>query len=121
MAKGQTVGTSRREEYAEATRRAILEAARQLFSERGYFATKVDDKQRREQLEALSAELARERSVLDERQRLLETRQEQLQRELANRLAQCQERERKVIADRAAFDKAQAEFQSDLVRLHRLQ
>jgi AcrR family transcriptional regulator len=43
MAKGQTVGTSRREEYAEATRRAILGAARRLFSERGYFATKVDD------------------------------------------------------------------------------
>jgi AcrR family transcriptional regulator len=43
MAKGQTVGTSRREEYAEATKRAILGAARRLFSERGYFATKVDD------------------------------------------------------------------------------
>jgi AcrR family transcriptional regulator len=43
MAKGHTAGTSRREEYAEATRRAILAAARQLFSERGYFATKVDD------------------------------------------------------------------------------
>jgi AcrR family transcriptional regulator len=43
MADGQTVGTRRRDEYAEATRQAILRAARQLFSERGYFATKVDD------------------------------------------------------------------------------
>jgi AcrR family transcriptional regulator len=43
MAGGQTVGTSRREEYADATRRAIVRSARQLFSERGYFATKVDD------------------------------------------------------------------------------
>jgi AcrR family transcriptional regulator len=43
MATGQSVGTSRREEYADATRRAIMRAARQLFSERGYFATKVDD------------------------------------------------------------------------------
>ncbi len=34
---------SRREEYAEATRQAIVGAARRLFSERGYFATKVDD------------------------------------------------------------------------------
>src|ERR1700735_5011818 len=34
---------SRRKEYAEATRRAIVAAARRLFSERGYFATKVDD------------------------------------------------------------------------------
>src|ERR1700724_4873277 len=38
-----TVGMSRREEYAEATRQAIVAAARRLFSERGYFATKVDD------------------------------------------------------------------------------
>jgi AcrR family transcriptional regulator len=34
---------TRREEYAQATRQAILDAARQLFAERGYFATKVDD------------------------------------------------------------------------------
>jgi AcrR family transcriptional regulator len=38
-----TLPGSRRQEYAEATRRAILEAARKLFSERGYFATKVDE------------------------------------------------------------------------------
>src|SRR5258708_10746263 len=43
MAKGLPVGMSRREEYAEATRQAIVGAARRLFSERGYFATKVDD------------------------------------------------------------------------------
>jgi AcrR family transcriptional regulator len=36
-------GTSRRKEYAETTRQAIIDAARRLFSERGYFATKVDD------------------------------------------------------------------------------
>jgi len=36
-------GLTRREEYAEATRQAILTAARRLFSERGFFATKVDD------------------------------------------------------------------------------
>lgn len=34
---------SRRAEYAEVTRRAIIDAARRLFSERGYFATKVDE------------------------------------------------------------------------------
>ncbi|MDR6319902.1 TetR/AcrR family transcriptional regulator [Actinoplanes couchii] len=34
--------TGRRAEYAEQTRRAILEAARTLFTEQGYFATKVD-------------------------------------------------------------------------------
>ena len=34
---------TRREEYAQATRQAIVDAARKLFAERGYFATKVDD------------------------------------------------------------------------------
>ena len=33
----------RRQEYAEATRQAVLEAARQLFAERGFFATRVED------------------------------------------------------------------------------
>jgi AcrR family transcriptional regulator len=36
-------GMSRREEYAQATRQAIVEAARRLFSEQGYFSTKVDE------------------------------------------------------------------------------
>jgi len=34
---------SRREQYALATRQAIVDAARKLFAERGYFATMVDD------------------------------------------------------------------------------
>ena len=34
---------SRRAEYAEATRRAIVDAARELFAQRGYTSTKVDD------------------------------------------------------------------------------
>jgi AcrR family transcriptional regulator len=36
-------GLRRREEYAQATRQAIVDAARQLFGERGYFCTKVDE------------------------------------------------------------------------------
>lgn len=40
---GQPQGVSRRVEYAEATRQAIIDAARHLFAERGYFSTKVDD------------------------------------------------------------------------------
>jgi len=35
--------TSRRAEYAEATRAAIVDAARQLFAQQGYFATTVED------------------------------------------------------------------------------
>jgi AcrR family transcriptional regulator len=37
------VGLRRRDEYAQATRQGIVDAARRLFCERGYFATKVDD------------------------------------------------------------------------------
>ena len=39
----KTSTVSRRAEYAEATRRAIIAAARELFVERGYTATKVDE------------------------------------------------------------------------------
>jgi AcrR family transcriptional regulator len=39
----QTPKRTRRQDYAEATRPAIIDAARRLFAERGYFATKVDD------------------------------------------------------------------------------
>jgi AcrR family transcriptional regulator len=34
---------TRRQDYAEATRQAIIDSARQLFAKHGYFATKVDD------------------------------------------------------------------------------
>jgi len=34
---------TRREQYALTTRRAIVDAARKLFAERGYFATKIDE------------------------------------------------------------------------------
>jgi AcrR family transcriptional regulator len=34
---------NRRQEYAQATRQAIVDTARRLFAEQGYFATKVDD------------------------------------------------------------------------------
>jgi AcrR family transcriptional regulator len=40
---GQEATMSRRAEYAEATRRAIIAAARELFAKRGYTATKVDE------------------------------------------------------------------------------
>src|SRR4051812_26493236 len=34
---------TRREEYVEQTKRSVLEAARELFATRGFFATKVED------------------------------------------------------------------------------
>src|SRR6201986_2032299 len=38
-----TRSSGRRAEYAELTRQAIIDAARALFAERGYFATTVSD------------------------------------------------------------------------------
>jgi AcrR family transcriptional regulator len=46
-ARDTTTRTSRRAEYAEVTRQSILEAARALFIDKGYFATKVDEIARR--------------------------------------------------------------------------
>ena len=43
MDQRATAVPSRRAEYAEATRHAIVVAARELFAQRGYAATRVDD------------------------------------------------------------------------------
>jgi AcrR family transcriptional regulator len=40
---GRLPKSTRREEYAEETRRAIIDAARKLFAQRGYFGTRVSD------------------------------------------------------------------------------
>ncbi len=42
-ARGDIARTGRRAEYARMTRQAILDAARDLFIEKGYFATKVEE------------------------------------------------------------------------------
>jgi AcrR family transcriptional regulator len=41
--ESQSPKLTRREQYALTTKQAIIDAARRLFSERGYFATTVDD------------------------------------------------------------------------------
>ncbi|MFF2521013.1 TetR/AcrR family transcriptional regulator [Streptomyces liangshanensis] len=40
---GKTAQRSRRIEYAELTRQAVIGEARRLFAEKGYFATKIED------------------------------------------------------------------------------
>ncbi|WP_280889877.1 TetR/AcrR family transcriptional regulator [Streptomyces sp. LBL] len=42
-ARNTTAGTGRRAEYAQLTRQAILDVARELFVQKGYFATRVDE------------------------------------------------------------------------------
>jgi AcrR family transcriptional regulator len=43
QARSAPAGATRRAEYAQATREAILTAARELFAERGFFGTRVED------------------------------------------------------------------------------
>jgi AcrR family transcriptional regulator len=43
QSRSAPAGPGRRAEYAQATREAILTAARELFTERGFFGTRVED------------------------------------------------------------------------------
>src|SRR5262249_29843725 len=62
-----------------------------------------------------------ERQLLDDQHRLLAGRQQELQRDLAQRLEEIQSREQAVAAEKAALEKGQKQHQADLVRLDRIQ
>jgi hypothetical protein len=108
---------------------SIRRAARKLQQRKRLFEAEVAqaaglkqaDAQRQAELQARTEELIRERGLLDDRCQLLEHRQKALQKELADRLADIQARERQLSEDRAALEKTQAQHQSDLVRLDRLE
>ncbi len=59
--------------------------------------------------------------VLEEEHRRIATRQVELQGQLADRVQECEEREQKVVEDRAALERGQKQHQADLVRLDRIQ
>ncbi len=71
--------------------------------------------------EARAEQLRRERTVLEEQHRSSCARQQELQDQLAARVQECEEREQKVVEDRAALEKGQKQHQADLVRLDRIQ
>jgi chromosome segregation ATPase len=71
--------------------------------------------------QARAEQLARERSLLDEQYALLTSRQQEHQRELAQRLAEIHERERKLTEEAALLDRGQKQYKDDLVRLDRFQ
>lgn len=84
-------------------------------------ARRQEETQRQAELQARADDMGRERQLLDDRCRLLEARQEELQKELADRLTDIQQREQRLAEDRAGLEKSQAQHQVDLVRLDRLQ
>jgi chromosome segregation ATPase len=108
---------------------SIRRAARKLQVRKRQFeaearqaqALKQADTERQANLLARTEELTKERGLMDDRCQLLEQRQRALQKELADRLADIQMRERQLAEDRAALEKSQTQHQSDLVRLDRLE
>jgi chromosome segregation ATPase len=76
---------------------------------------------REAEIEARGEQVQREKQLLDEQHRLLGSRQQELQRDLAERLNEVQTRERKVVEERTALEKSQKQHQGDLVRLDRIQ
>jgi chromosome segregation ATPase len=76
---------------------------------------------RRAELETVGARVERDRKVVEEQQRTLASRQEELHRGLARRVEDVQTRERKATEERSALDQAQKQHQADLVRLDRIQ
>ncbi|HVS36917.1 MAG TPA: hypothetical protein VMS17_15260 [Gemmataceae bacterium] len=71
--------------------------------------------------EGRTEQLARDRTVLEEEHRRIASRQVELQEQLAARVQECEERDRKVVEDREALERGQKQHQADLVRLDRIQ
>ncbi len=109
--------------------KAIAHAAKQLQDRKreiDEFAVQADAVRKelelgRSENEARAEQLARDRMVLEEEHRRIATRQVDLQSQLAERVKECEEREQKVVEDRAALERGQKQHQGDLVRLDRIQ
>ncbi len=119
---------SRRDRLA-AQQQAIRRAARRFQErKRRLDAAEAEVAAQREQFARRQAEIeghavqaARERELLDEQHRLLASRQQELQRDLAERAADVLRRERALATAEQALEKGQKQHQADLVRLDRIQ
>jgi chromosome segregation ATPase len=76
---------------------------------------------RQEEIKARGEQVERERQLLDEQHRAVAGRLQEGQRVLAERVGDLEAREAKLAEERAQFDKGQKQHQADLVRLDRLQ
>jgi chromosome segregation ATPase len=73
------------------------------------------------EIEGGTEQVRRERQLLEDQHRLMASRQQELQRDLGERLADVQDRERKLSEATAILEKGQKQHQTDLVRLDRIQ
>ncbi len=76
---------------------------------------------RRAEQEAQGEQLQRERQLLDDQHLLVSTRQQEVQRELGQRLEDLEKREKTLADDKTTLEKGQKQHQADLVRLDRIQ
>jgi chromosome segregation ATPase len=76
---------------------------------------------REAELESRAEQTERERKLLEDQAQLIAGRQQELQKELHDRLDEVQERERQLADERLALEKSTRQHQTDLVRLDRIQ
>jgi DNA repair exonuclease SbcCD ATPase subunit len=109
----------------EAIRRAarkVQERKSQADAEaRALAARREEESVRKAEQDARAAELAQERGRLDEQRRLLAARDEEAQRQVAEKLAALEARERKLAEDWLALAKGEGEHRAALARLDRAQ
>jgi trichohyalin len=99
----------------------VQQRKRELENEILRASTNLQDHHaRKAEIDRRDAEIERKIREFEEQRSAFMARQEELQKQLADRLAECQTRERQLVEDRQALDQNQAKYQADLVRLDRL-
>jgi DNA repair exonuclease SbcCD ATPase subunit len=99
----------------------VQERKRQLQAEIQQASTQLQEHaSRKANLDSREADLNQKLRELDDQRKTFNGRQHDLQQQLADRLNECQTRERQVVEDRQALDQNQAKYQADLLRLDRL-
>ncbi len=119
----------RRRDRLAGLHQAIRRAARNLQERkqqvegeaRAVAVRREEEAVRKAILDAHAAELAQKRTALDDEQRRLALRSEELQQQHAGNLAAVEMRERKLVEDEQALVKSQAAHQAALARLDRSQ
>jgi hypothetical protein len=102
--------------------RKVQERKQQLEAElRATEHQRRDEADRRAALDAQAADVQQARQLFEEERKLHEARVAEMHQEVSRRVADCQQREEQLAADRAALEKDQARHKDDLVRLDRLQ
>jgi chromosome segregation ATPase len=99
----------------------VQERKRELENEILRASTNLQDyNARKAEIDRRDAEIERNIRELEEQRAGFTARQDELQKQLADRLSECQARERQLVEDRQSLDHNQAKYQADLVRLDRL-